>query len=467
MTPVRQIASIFVLLLLSTHAVTTAADNNGQPSPAGRSALGKPGAGLLPSPIGDEDYWDEGQPSPVKVKLGQLLFYDKILSGNRNTSCATCHHSLADTGDGLSLPVGEGGRGLGMTRDTGSGLDAIEERVPRNAPPVFNLGAKEFQRMFYDGRLEVDPGEPSGFRSPAEDRLPLGLDNVLAAQAMFPVTSPTEMAGQGDENDVAEAAAVGDVELVWELLAQRLRANEEYVTLFAAAFEDVNLAADITFAHAANAIGAFEASAWRADSSPFDRYLRGDRQAMSLAARRGMVLFYTRGGCSSCHSGPFQTDHDFHAIGMPQIGPGKGDGDGLEDYGRERVTGSEVDRYRFRTPSLRNVALTGPWGHDGAFNSLRGIVLHHLDPEASLTTYDGSQAVLPSREDLDTIDFAAMENPEIAAAIAVAAELEPVTLADREIDLLVEFLLALTDPTSIDLRADVPESVPSGLPLAE
>ena len=139
----------------------------------------------LPTPADDTDYYDAGSPDPGKVALGRQLFFDKMLSGNLNIACATCHHALTDTGDGLSLPVGEGGRGLGVTRDTGVGADAIHERVPRNAPPVFNLGAREFTTLFHDGRVQIDPTQPGGFRSPAGDTLPEGLDNVLAVQAMF------------------------------------------------------------------------------------------------------------------------------------------------------------------------------------------------------------------------------------------------------------------------------------------
>ncbi|MGB6361935.1 MAG: cytochrome-c peroxidase, partial [Thermoanaerobaculia bacterium] len=234
---------------------------------------------LLPRPVSDEDYYDNGHPDPLKVELGKLLFYDKLLSGNQNISCATCHHGLTDTGDGLSLPVGEGGQGLGVTRVTGeASAGGIHERVPRNAPPVFNLGAKEFERMFHDGRAEVDPTQPSGFRSPAGDLLPTdpALENILAVQAMFPVTSPAEMAGR--DTDIGQAAAAEDVVEVWRLLAERLRAGENnYVDLFVAAFDDIYTAGDIEFAHAANAIAAFEAFAWRADNSPFDRFLRGDK----------------------------------------------------------------------------------------------------------------------------------------------------------------------------------------------
>jgi len=426
----------------------------------------------MPEAVTDQDYYNNGAPNPAKVELGNFLFFEKELSGNRNISCATCHHTLTDTGDGLSLPIGEGARGLGVIRDTGSGGDAVHERVPRNAPPVFNLGAREFVTLFHDGRVQVDASQPSGFRSPAGDDLPMNLENVLAAQAMFPVTSATEMAGQAGENSVADAAAAGNLAGpggLWGQLADRLRVIPEYVALFIEAFDDINSASDITYAHAANAIAAFEAFAWRADNSPFDRYLRGDKKSMSPAARKGFYLFYGKAGCSQCHSGVFQTDHQFHAIAMPQIGPGKGHGvDGNEDFGREAVSGNGQDRFRFRTPTLRNVVLTGPWGHSGAFNSLKEMVLHHLNPQASLENYDVSQVVLPSRADLDVLDFAVHNDSEKRAAIASANELPAnKRLRARDIKYLMAFLQALTDPGSIDLRNDTPKQLHSGLPLAE
>jgi cytochrome c peroxidase len=421
---------------------------------------------FLPDPVQDSDFHHQGRHNSPKVVLGKFLFFDKILSGNQNIACATCHHPLAATGDGLSLPVGEGGVGLGVDRDTGSGDDVIHERVPRNATPLFNLGAREMTRMFHDGRVAVDPSQPSGFRSPAGDALPSGLETVLAAQAMFPVTSATEMAGQAGENEIADAAADGDLAGVWEQLAQRLRKIKGYVIMFRKAFDDVKRAEDITFTHAANAIAAFEAVTWRADNSPFDRFLRGDQRAMSKAAIEGMKLFYGKAGCARCHAGKFQTDMEFHAIAMPQIGPGKSP-DGHEDFGREHVTGEKADRCKFRTPPLRNVALTGPWGHDGAYNSLRAVVEHHLHPIASLKQYDTTQAVLPSRSDLDELDFVVHNDPAYRAVIAAANELTPQKLSVESLNYLIEFLHALTDPASIDLRRDIPSYVPSGLPVED
>ncbi|MCA9309844.1 MAG: hypothetical protein KDA21_01480 [Phycisphaerales bacterium] len=424
------------------------------------------------APLTDADFFGY----PERVHLGRLLFHDKILSGNMNIACATCHHSLTGTTDWLSLSIGEGGFGLGPARDTGFGPTLIPERVPRNAPAVFNLGALQIDRMFHDGRVQVDPAQPSGFLNPAGDALPVGFEHVLEVQAMFPVTAGTEMAGQAGENTIADAAALNNLAGpggVWEQLADRLRAIPEYVDLFIEAFDDIDDASDITYAHAAKAIGSFEAIAWRFDDSPFDRVLRGDDRAMSRAARRGMNLFYGRAGCADCHAGVLQTDQEFHSIGMPQIGPGKGDNifgfaDGLDDFGRERVTGDGKQRYRFRTPTLRNVALTGPWGHDGAYNTLEGVVRHHLNPYEALENYDTSQAVLPAAAGI-TDDFLCHNDPARRAEIMASVDLAvPLNVSDDDLADLLAFLESLTDFRAVThLRDDVPNTVPSGLPVGD
>ncbi|MCK4586360.1 MAG: cytochrome-c peroxidase, partial [Gammaproteobacteria bacterium] len=258
------------------------------------------------------------------------------------------------------------------------------------------------------------------------------------------------------------------------LLAERLQRIPEYVEMFKAAFSDVIVKEDITYAHAANAIAAFEGVFWRADNSPFDQYLRGDVSAMSANAIVGMALFYNGdsngNACADCHSGKFQTDHGFHAVAMPQIGPGRGSNsgdntDGREDFGREQKTGAPGDILKFRTPNLRNVALTAPYGHAGAYNTLRAVVEHKLDTVNALHNYDQGQAVLPSRADLDSLDFITMNDPDRVDFIALHNELQPMTYSEEDVDRIIDFLNALTDPGSVDLRKDVPASVPSGLPL--
>jgi cytochrome c peroxidase len=436
--------------------------------------MAKGGGPDLPDPN-----YDFRTPSDEKVELGRVLMFDKILSGNQNISCGTCHHSLTGTGDGLSLPVGEGGKGLGVTRNVGSGADLVHERVPRNAPHVWNLGDNSFHTMFHDGRVTTIGGGsfPSGCKTPAGHNLPGNLENVLACQAMFPVTSGTEMAGQPGENTIADAAGMGNLAGpggVWEQLAQRLQAIPEYVTMFQAAFPgDVLGAGDITYAHAANAISAFEGETWRADNSPFDQYLRGDENAMSENAQAGMELFYEGDGngnaCASCHSGLYQTDQQFHATAMPQIGSGRGSGpNGAEDFGREQVTGDPADMHKFRTPTLRNVALTAPYGHGGAYDTLRAVVEHMADATNSLYAYNSNrQAVLPTHPTLDASNYAAMDDPDAVDRIAAANELDPFAFSDEDVDRIIDFLNALTDPASLDLRSDqdVVYGVPSGLPL--
>lgn len=429
------------------------------------------------APLSDSDFIDDGAPHEGKVALGKFLMFDKILSGNRNISCATCHHPMSNTGDGLSLPIGEGGNGLGITRDTGSGTDAVVERVPRNSPHVWNEGAREFTAMFHDGRVELDAAYPSGCKTPAGYDLPDNLENILACQAMFPVTSPTEMAGQSGENPIADQAEPGNLIAVWELLAERLQDPDNgYVDLFIEAFDDINDASNITYGHAANAISAYERVFWRADDSPFDRYLRGDKKAMSQNAIEGMELFYKgkKGiACADCHSGVLQTDHAYHSIAMPQIGPGKGDNqegynDGHDDFGREQVTADAADRYKFRTPSLRNVALNAPYGHSGSYNTLRAVVEHHIDSFNGISNYDQSQAWLPSREELDAQDFIVMNDKPRAGEIAASTELpDGMAYSPGDIDQIIDFLNALTDPSSVDNRDDVPTRVPSGLALAD
>jgi cytochrome c peroxidase len=300
---------------------------------------------------------------------------------------------------------------------------------------------------------------------------------------MFPVTSPTEMAGQAGENPIADAAAAGKLAGdggVWDLLAKRLRAIDEYVTLFKAAYPEIATADDITYVHAANAIAAFESSDWRCTDSPFDQFWKEidagaapyEVKSSSLDAINGGGVFYGKAGCSDCHSGPMLTDHQFHAVGMPQIGPGRGDNqaghsDNHDDFGREQVTGDSNDRFKFRTPSLRQVAQTGPWGHAGAYNTLEAVVRHMANPADSLANYDKSQAALPSRSDLDALDFVVQDDATRRQGISDAIEYAPVNLTDEEVRVIVVFLNSLTDSSCVDLRSTVPTRVPSGLTLAE
>ncbi len=431
-------------------------------------AMSTQAAGADLRPLQDNDYYYAGQPDTRQVELGRFLFYDKLLSGNRNISCATCHHPAHNTGDGLQLSLGEGGAGLGDQRSAGLGTSAAVMRVGRNAQPLFNLGARQFSVLFHDGRVELDPANQERMLTPVGTGLPNGLDNLLAAQALFPVLAIDEMAGHRGRNDIADAVNVEDPFAAWRIIEARIRSIPEYVELMVDAYPHINTAEDIDIVAVANAIAAFTTVEWRADNSRFDAYLRGDSGALNAEERRGMTLFYGAAGCADCHAGVLQSDMQFHAIAMPQIGPGKGHGfDGREDFGRENVTGNPADRYRFRTPSLRNVEHSGPWGHSGAYNSLREVVQHHLDPVSSLHNYAVPENIAPARPDLIAKDFLVQNNPLRREAIASRNELDSQSLDEADLDALLAFLRALTDEDSLATAGGVPARVPSGLPVED
>ena len=391
---------------------------------------------------------------PALVALGQALLFDKILSGNRDISCATCHEPSLHATDGLPLAVGTGGTGVGANRTLGPGRSF----VPRNAPSLLNSGIGLFY-VFWDGRL-TRFGPP-----PPEVTLPSDLPNVLAAQAMLPVLNRREMRGAVGDVDVFgnpnELAALSDSQphQIWYAVMQRLVAIPEYVRLFNAAYPGI-LPSNLRFQDAAAAIAAFQMDALMRTDTPFDRYLRHDNSALTVQEKRGGVLFFGQAGCGSCHNGPFLGGQSFSNSGVPQLGPGVGQGAPL-DLGRGELPNSEFYKFAFRVPPLRNVELTGPYFHDGTFATLESVVAHYNDVPKSLRNFDpttlppaarggyhGDPAIIDSI--LSTLDFRLRE---------------PLKLSDTQQHELVAFLKSLTDPAARDLTGIAPASVPSGLPI--
>ncbi len=398
---------------------------------------------------------------PALVALGRALMFDKILSGNRDVSCATCHDPVAHTSDALSLSIGTGGVGVGQARALGT----ARQFIARNAQELFNRGYPEFTSMFWDGRVAHRPD--GTFDTPAGAALPAGLSGPLAAQAMFPVLNRQEMRGQpgdldrfGAPNELA-ALPDDDPSAAWAALMHRLLAIDGYVTLFQAAYPGIPVQ-QLGFQHAANAIAAFETEAFASTGSPFDDYLRGADDALSASAKRGALLFFNTPGCAECHSGPHLSDQKFHNIGVPQVGPGFGPA-APQDFGRAGVSGDAAERYLFRTPPLRNVELTGPWMHDGVYTTLTAAVRHYLDPRKSLTEFNPAGLRAELRETY-------LDDPATLQAMLQTLDSkmrQPADLSDAQVDDLVVFLHALTDPAATDLGAVAPASVPSGLPVGE
>ena len=400
------------------------------------------------------------------AELGRLLFYDPILSGNRNISCGTCHHHDLASSDGVSLAVGQGGVGIGPQRTAPDGPQRIKRRMARNSQALFNLGAKDVTLLFHDGRLSVDDIFENGFNSPAEEFLPKGLASILAAQSLFPLVGEIEMGGSPEQNRVA--AAVNErIDYGWPLLVARIRGIPDYEPMFSRAFDDVDSAQDIAIIHIANALGDFVASEWRSFDSPFDQWLAGEPDAMTPQQISGMALFFGPAGCAACHNGPFLTDQGFHALAIPPLGPGRIRRFELinRDVGRMGESDRLEDAYRFRTPALRNVALTGPYGHNGAYADLEGIIRHHLDPLQALAEWDPDQVILAEVPWLGTPDLAMHDDRFEMARFRSRVDIAPIELDDDDIQDLVAFMHALTGGPSIKGRLGRPDQVPSGLPV--
>jgi cytochrome c peroxidase len=391
------------------------------------------------------------------ANIGRLLWFDTITGLNGDNTCAGCHSPTNGFGD--SQPIA-----IGIDNNRIVGPDRSGPRNERRAPMVLNTAF--FPSLMWNSRFSSLSGDPfdnsAGFLFPPPEGLSLSSEpQLLVAQAFIPPTERTEAAGfmfPGD-NDAIRAEVI-----------RRLNAVPDYRRLFAKVFPSVRDGDPITFEMFARAIAEFEFTLTFANA-PIDRYARGDLAALDPAEKRGALLFFGQAGCIDCHSvsgssnGMF-SDFKQHAIAVPQLVPqltnNQFDGPAAnEDFGREDFTGDPADRYEFRTPSLRNVAVEAAFMHDGAFTTLAAAIRHHLDARASLLAYDPTAQGLP---------------PDLAGAIGPTAPLlgaldplltKPIVLTGSEFDDLVAFVRdALLDPraTPANLRKLVPRALPSGQP---
>jgi cytochrome c peroxidase len=388
---------------------------------------------------------------PALVRLGQALAFDKILSGNRDIACMTCHLPALGTGDFRSLSIGQGATGLGASRVHPEGLF-----IPRNAPPLFNL--HENKPMFWDGRIFQD--DAGTFHTPAglgitSAMVPVFEFGTISMLPMFPVLSQEEMrAFAGNELAVISKDEPGKI---WQALMTRLGAIPEYRSLFEKAYPGQRFN-NMTFAHASNAMAGFLLSKLAFSNTPWDRFLAGDDGAMTAVQLQGAKSFMTTGRCAGCHNGPALTDNKFHNVAVAQFGPGQGDGlSGRDDFGRARVTGIAAERYAFRTPPLRNVDLTAPYGHDGAFFSLRDFVAHYSESTLKLENYDIAQLepLLQGTVLNNFADILATRDPALRTLV----------ISEQAADDITEFMKALTDPAARTLIGVIPGRVPSGLSI--
>ncbi|HSW64159.1 MAG TPA: cytochrome c peroxidase [Dissulfurispiraceae bacterium] len=265
--------------------------------------------------------------TPEKIELGKQLFFDRRLSGDGTMSCATCHIPDMAFTDGQEIS-----------------LSYPTTRNWRNAPTLVNIGL--FKNLFYDGR-----------------------STSLEDQALFPVMSAFEM------------------NLNLDYLEEKIRVVPQY----SQAFQNV-FGGDVSRERIAMALASYQRTLVSINA-PIDRYLKGDLSALSPSARKGYQLFTGKGKCSECHDGALLSDDKFHALNIPENLEHQSDPRITatrrfvakvyhyadyrtlnEDPGRYLITKEKKDWKAFRTPTLREVAKTAPYMHNGIFATLDEVI---------------------------------------------------------------------------------------------
>ena len=320
--------------------------------------------------------------APAKIALGRLLFFDPILSATRDVACATCHHPQHGWADARPTPLGVHASGLGPARRLVK--DAAFLPLARNTPTLLNVA--------FNGIQSGKPYDPA--------QAPMFWDNrvlSLEKQAIAPIRQFEEMRGHAH----SEADAVPQ-------MVARLQAIPEYVKLFDG---------EITAEKVTQAIAAYERTLITPDS-PFDRFMRGDKTAMTTEQQQGMAAFQ-KAGCALCHNGPMLSDYKLHAIGL---------------------TDSTTNRTEFRTPTLRNLKHTAPYMHHGGSTTLDEVLLFYdrMMDQAAETLDGGDVSSLPPLDPL----------------------LRHMNLLPEDHAKIMAFLETLN---SDDYDKSVPERVPSGL----
>jgi len=343
----------------------------------------------------------------AKVELGRLLFWDPVLSGEQDVSCASCHHPQFGYADGRALPIGVGGIGLGPARRDGVNDDI--GLVQRNSPTIVNTA---FNGIDEQGNVNLN-------------QAPMFWDNRangLEEQALMPLHSFEEMRGHAFDEDET-----------LEVIVNRINAIAAYRNQFQQIFGGNNAVNSINIG---KAIAAFERTIV-ANNSPFDRYARGDQNALSQQQIQGLNRFDAV-GCADCHSGSMFSDFDLHTLGVPD-NPLLGGG--FTDAGAN-------NRYEFRTPSLRNLNTTGPYFHNGVAGNLTDVLNFYRRIQGN----GGGPGGGPGNLNI---------NPNVPRN-QIDQDARNLRLNNNDVQAIAAFLQSLNDE-SFDRQ--IPASVPSGLPV--
>lgn len=382
----------------------------------------------------------KGLPAPTMknealYQLGLRLFYDKQLSGKENISCHSCHALGGHSGDTLPLGVGEGADGLADKRIQNQGA-----LLARHTPALYNLGLAGVGSFFWDGRVRrhaqgglLTPEPDLNGPNPKLKEIATTLNgSLLAAQSLFPMANAEEMLGQGSTLSNIEA---------WESIMNRLftgRLGASYQRFFREAFPGVT---NFNIGHAGLAIAELERHHFLANNTPWDQFLRGNKRFMTERMKRGAVLFLGKASCTNCHIGDHFSSFGFQNIGIPQIGPGKKNGD---DKGLAEFTGVASHRYAFRVTPLRNAALTAPYMHSGAFSNMWQVIEHYNLPQQTLRTFTWNARHPRYRENL-VLDTNGARNSDRLNTMAMNLPRNLGLTQEEKTDLYCFLMVGLTD----------------------
>ena len=298
--------------------------------------------------------------------VGRTFFGSKNLSLNGRMACQTCHLNEFGSADGLPNAVGIFGIGEGPDRAFSDG-----RIVPRNTLPLWGRGGLGFDVFFWDGKVDFAGEKPIsqfGDVAPSQD--------ALLTAVHLPPVEIREMIDDDDDLSRYKLESPAKAEELYErIVAQLLKTEHDAVGELAMRLE--KRANKVTFHDVARSISAFIRAEFRLQDTAFHRFVFGEGELTSEELKGG-IIFYGKGKCVNCHSGPYFSDLRFHAVPVPQLGFGK-NGFGV-DYGRFNVTFDPADLYKFRTPPLINVRETSPYGHAGSLPTVRDAIIAHFDP---------------------------------------------------------------------------------------
>ncbi len=296
-------------------------------------------------------YPEGNKPTPARVQLGKMLYFDPRLSGDGNMSCATCHNPLFGWSDGLPTAKGVKSKVLG-----------------RASPTIINTAYNSIQ--MWDGRKKS-----------------------LEDQAMGPMEATVEMNMNIDR------------------LFKWLNSSQGYKAAFAKAYPGEGINARTL----SMAIASFERTVISNDSA-FDRWVKGDKRAMTRQQVRGFRIFVDRdkGNCATCHMAPNFTDDGFHNVGLASFG------DENPDVGRFAQRPMRLMKGAFKTPTLRDIELTAPYFHDGSAATLMEVVEHYVK---------GGEVTTNLSPNLKKLDLNEQEKQDLVAfMLALTSKHKPVSL---------------------------------------